>query len=346
MTIFSGFAAGVFVFFILFLIVNKLLSVKPYKGPVTKHFNGKTFRNPSKKGAKGFKDIFKLVTGSRPQKWERSREVIIRKETPPSPNPNDIQYCFVNHSTFLIQHAGLNILTDPIWSKRCSPFQFMGPGRQRPPGLLFEKLPKIDIVIVSHNHYDHMDKETIKKLIAAHNPRFVTALGLGYLIEKWGSRKVTEVDWWQEMRFKNLKIRAVPANHFSSRGAFDRDTTQWAGFIIDSGMKKIYFLGDSGYSDVFKEIAKREAPIDLSFIPIGAYTPRWFMSPIHMDPEQAVRAHMDVESKQSVAMHFGTFKLTDESPEQAIREFEMAKVTLGLNTEEFIVPIEGVVAKA
>jgi len=339
--ILQGLLLGTLLFIITFLFVNWVLSVKPYKGPVTPHFNGKTFRNPSQRGAKGFKSIFEYMFKRQPDKWPSPYEDFVRSEPLPVPNKDDIQYTFVNHSTFLIQHQGLNILTDPIWSKRCSPFQFMGPARTRPPGLKFEDLPPIDLVLVSHNHYDHLDKPTIKKLNQKHNPQYITPLGVGNVIKKWGGEKITEIDWWQSTNFKDLEIKALPANHFSSRGMFDRDTTQWAGFSILSNNKKIYYVGDTGYSDVFKLIGEKEGPFDLSFIPIGAYLPKWFMSPIHVCPEESVMIHNDVGSKKSVAMHFGTFKLADDDPRRSNRELKEALKVALMSEDDFMIPDEG-----
>ena len=325
----------------MFFFISYLLSTKAYKGPISSHFDGKRFKNPSRVQAKGFKDVSKYARTRTQDKWTYNYETYVRETPLPKPPKESVQYTFVNHSTFLIQHMGTNILTDPIWSKRCSPFQWAGPARQRPPGIKFEDLPKIDIVLISHNHYDHLDKNTIRRLCKKWNPTFIVPLGVGQIVRKYKGNKIIELDWWQSSRIENLVIKALPANHFSSRGTFDRNTSLWAGFSIQSISKKIYYVGDTGYSDIFKTIGEREGPFDLAFIPIGAYLPRWFMSPIHISPEEAVKVHRDIRSKKSVAMHFGTFKLADDNPERSQKELAEAMSANNIDAQEFQVPEEG-----
>ena len=326
---------------LLFVIIGYLLSGGNYTGPASDHFNGKRFQNPSRRKANSFKQVGEYVQKREPDKWTPNPNAYVRTETPPLPDPNDIQYIFVNHSSFLIQHQGLNILTDPIWSKRCSPFQFIGPQRQRPPGLDFSSLPKIDIVLISHNHYDHLDKGTIKKLNKDHEPTYVVPLGVDIIMKKWGCKKVKSLDWWQSISVDSLHIHSAPANHFSSRGTFDRNTTLWCGYIIKSEDKTIYYVGDTGYGDNFKLIPEKFPSIDLSFIPIGAFKPEWFMGPIHVTPEEAVEIHKDVQSKKSVAMHFGTFPLADDNPERAIKRLIASLSKNQIGRKEFIIPEEG-----
>jgi len=318
---------------LIFLVVTigYILSCKPYRGPVTNHFNGKKFINPSRRPANGLKEVGEYGRKRKPDKWTVVQDPDYKTRTIPHSKDSDIQFTFINHSTFLIQAGGINILTDPIWSERCSPFQWAGPRRMRPPGIAFENLPKIDLVLLSHNHYDHLDKTTIKRLQKEHNPSFIVPLGLIPLMKKYGCTKVEELDWWQETVFRQLKISATPANHFSSRGIFDRDTTLWCGYILELEKKKIYFVGDTGYSDVFKEVGNKKGPFDLALIPIGAYLPEWFMSPIHISPKEAVQVHQDIRSKQSVAKHFGTFPLADDNPERSKAALQKAKVETGLD---------------
>ena len=329
------------IFISLFISIGYLLSTKAYKGPVSDHFNGRRFQNPSRKSAKGFASVFKYVRTRKPDKWVENYETFTRTEPVPQPDPAVIQYTFVNHSSFLIQHNGLNILTDPIWSKRCSPFQWGGPKRMRPPGLSFDALPNIDVVIITHNHYDHLDKNTIININKTHSPLYITSAGVGHYLKSIGCENIIELDWWQAHDVNGTSFKAVPANHFSSRGTFDRNTSLWSGFVIRSDKKSMYYLGDSGYSDIFKEIGKREGPFDLSFIPIGAYMPRWFMSPIHISPDESVLVHKDVQSKKSIAMHFGTFPLADDNPERSQQELMKALEKQDLSDQEFMIPDEG-----
>ncbi len=331
----------ILLFILLVVVIGYLLSCKPYKGPKTEHFDGKKFINPSRRPANGLKEVGEYGRTRNPDKWRFVADAEHENRNVPSPKEDRIQYTFINHSTFLIHIAGLNILTDPIWSERCSPFQWAGPKRMRPPGIAFENLPHIDLVLLSHNHYDHLDKNTIKRLVKKYNPTFIAPLGLSHLLHKYGCKEVHELDWWKETNYKQLKIKATPANHFSSRGIFDRDKTLWAGYIISTDKEKIYYAGDTGYSEVFKTIGQKEGPFDLSFIPIGAYLPKWFMSPIHISPDQSVLVHQDVKSKRSVAMHFGTFPLADDNPERSKQELSQHKEEAGLSDSEFMVPMEG-----
>ncbi len=331
----------VIVFILLVILIGGLLSTQPHRGEKTSNFNGHRFLNPSRVSAKGADGVAAYMTKRKPNKWPKDLDQSVRQTPLAKPQLDQIQYTFINHSTFLIQHKGQNILTDPIWSKRCSPFQFMGPKRQRPPGLPFEMLPSIDIVLLTHNHYDHMDKQTIRKLAIKYNPTFITSLGNKATVEKWVNSKVVELDWHQNTSINTLTYTALPANHFSSRGTRDRNTSLWCGFLIKSDSHKINFVGDTGYSSVFKEIGEKYGPFDLSLIPIGAYLPRWFMSPIHVAPEESVQLHYDLQSKKSVAMHFGTFKLADDNPARSNRELIEAREKAGLTESDFHIPKEG-----
>lgn len=329
-------------FLLLIQLISRALSTKPYTGPRSDHFNGRRFQNPSGTNAKGPQAVAEYMGKRSPDKWPKDLDQSIRQTPLTIPKPDAIQYTFVNHSTFLIQHSGLNILTDPIWSKRCSPFQFAGPKRQRPPGLPFESLPHIHLVLITHNHYDHLDKNTILKLNRTQDqPTYFVPLGLTPLMKKWGCKKIVELDWHQSADFNDCNITALPANHFSSRGTHDRNTSLWCGYLIISPTKKFYYLGDTGYSDVFEKTGKEYGPFDLCFIPIGAFKPEWFMGPIHISPTQAVQVHEDLNSPQSVAMHFGTFKLADDNPETAKQGLATARQENNISEEEFFIPREG-----
>lgn len=324
-----------------FNLIAFVISAPKYRGLVTDHFDGKVFVNPGNVKAKGGKDLVKWMRTRNKQPWEP----IVNATFGPKPVDcveDGISITFVNHSTFLIQTAGLNIITDPIWSERTSPVSFAGPKRMRPPGIRFEDLPPIDIVLISHNHYDHLDTPTMKRLIKRFNPRIITPLGVGIFVEKLGASDVMDRDWWQEVRISDqLEIACVPAQHFSGRGTFDRDATLWCGYILKRKSGNIYFAGDSGYGDFFKEIGKRYPGISVSLIPIGAYIPAWFMSPIHISPEEAVKVHQDVGSHKSIAMHFGTFPLADDGQLQPIEDLKKVMISQGMNPEEFLVLKEG-----
>lgn len=240
----------------------------------------------------------------------------------------EVLVTLVNHSTVLLQHKGLNILTDPIWSERASPVSFAGPKRHRIPGIRFEDLPPIHLVLLSHNHYDHIDLPTLRRLSREHNPDFVVPLRVAQLLASQNIRVTLELDWDQSACVRGCTIHCVPAVHFSARGLFDRDKTLWCGYVIPTPSGPIYFAGDTAWGDHFGRIAAEHGAPRLALLPIGAYLPRWFMSAVHMDPDQAMRAHAEMNSQISAAIHHGTFRLTDESLDSPAQE--LAKV-LGPN---------------
>jgi L-ascorbate metabolism protein UlaG (beta-lactamase superfamily) len=224
-----------------------------------------------------------------------------------------LRVTWINHSTFLIQSAELNILSDPIFSKRASPVFFAGPKRVRNPGLSFAELPRIDLVLVSHNHYDHMDSWTLRELVLKHDPVFVVPLGNGTMLKNMGSQKVIELGWWQGTNHKGLSVVLTPARHWSSRTPWDRFQSLWGAFSLKFATSHVYFAGDSGFGKHFHTYKEKLGAPDLAFIPIGAYEPRDFMKDSHMNPQDAVQAAHDLGAEHSIAMHWGTFQLTDEA---------------------------------
>jgi len=225
---------------------------------------------------------------------------------------------FVNHSTVLLQVGELNVITDPIWSKYASPVQFAGPRRHRAPGLRFEDLPPIDIVLLSHNHYDHLDVATLLRLQRRDAPTVYCPLGVARRVRRLGFRSIVELDWWQQHSFRDATIHCVPAQHFSARGIFDRDRTLWCGWHMEAPEGAILFAGDTGMGPHFHEIARRFPPPHLALLPIGAYRPRWFMGPIHMGPEEAIEAHAILQPRTSLPIHHGTFSLADDGETEPV----------------------------
>ncbi|HEX5658990.1 MAG TPA: MBL fold metallo-hydrolase, partial [Polyangiales bacterium] len=207
----------------------------------------------------------------------------------------------------------INVLTDPIWSERSSPFRWIGPKRVRPPGIRFEDLPPIDLVVVSHDHYDHCDLPTLKRLADTFRPQFLVPLNIAPLLRDAGIHAVQERDWWQSITYaQGKRAWVVPAQHFAARGPFDRDERLWGGFVFETSGGPVYFAGDTAMSDHFAQIHTRFGPMRLAVLPIGAYEPRWFMEPVHVDPQEALAAHHTLHARHSVGMHFGTFHLADE----------------------------------
>ncbi|GAB3913321.1 MBL fold metallo-hydrolase [Larkinella knui] len=315
---------------VVILTIGYLISAPAYKGPVTDHFDGTTFHNYNGVKAKGLKEALQWMLSSRDKKpWGAFHN------EPPGPPPparvagDSIRVTFVNHSTVLLQFDSLNVMTDPVWYERTSPFQWAGPARNRPPGIRFDDIPKIDILLLSHNHWDHLDIETVKKLCQRDQPRVYCPLGVKAFLENEGCGNVTEMDWNGSLAYNDrTTIHCMPAQHFSGRGMFDRDATLWCGFLIDNEVAgKVYFVGDTGYGSFFKKIGEKFGPIRLSLVPIGAFRPTWFMSPIHCSPAQAVKIHDDIQSQQSVAIHFGTFPLADDGETEPVEELQKALKT-------------------
>lgn len=226
---------------------------------------------------------------------------------------------WIGHASFLVQLGGLSILTDPILSERIFAVR-----RLVAPGLGYEALPKIDLVVLSHNHRDHMDAPTLLRL--GPGVRYLVPRGLAAWFRQEGLDDVVELDWWQHHDFKGVRVTFVPSHHWSQRGPFDRNTTLWGGFVIEDGTHRVYHSGDTAYFSGFRDIGARVGRIDAAMLPIGAYEPRWFMKPQHMNPSDAVRAFQDLKAERFIAMHWGTFRLTDEAlaepPELTRQEFD------------------------
>jgi L-ascorbate metabolism protein UlaG (beta-lactamase superfamily) len=290
-------------------------------------------------------DVIKWSFTGDPGEWRDLTKDSSASYGPPPPavvDDGEAVVTFVNHSTFLIQTRELNILTDPIWSDRASPFQWIGPKRMRPPGIRFEDLPEIHVVLISHNHYDHLDLATVKRLDERYRPLFVTPLGVAQFLHQHGITHTLELDWWQEKKLnEEVTVAGVPAQHFSGRGLTDRDKTLWCGYVLETPGGSIYFAGDTGYDGFFKKIGQRYAPIDLALIPIGAFRPRWFMSPIHVSPEEAVLIHKDVQAVTSVGIHFGTFPMADDGMDEPAQELIRAREKYGVPDSNFVVMQEG-----
>ncbi|HEY3444943.1 MAG TPA: MBL fold metallo-hydrolase [Myxococcales bacterium] len=308
--------------------VGCAFSTPRWAGPVSDHFDGRRFHNGAEaQQPHGAGGLLKWMSHREQGPW---RESVDEPPGEPPPRkvdaPGVVRVTFVGHSTVLLQLDGLNILTDPIWSDRASPVPFAGPKRIRPPGVRFEDLPPIDVVLISHNHYDHLDLQTLRRLAERDRPRVVVPLGNKAVLDKAGLLGASELDWWQDLELApGVRLVAVPAQHFSNRGPFDDGNGLWAGFVIESrSAGRVFFAGDSGYGPHFKEIAQRTGAPRLALLPIGAFRPRWFMGPVHMGPDQAVEAARDLGARTSVAIHFGTFKLADDGEEEPVKELQEA----------------------
>lgn len=304
-------------------LIGWFLSAPRYRGPKSDHFDGKRFHNLEPTTHAGPADMVKWLTNRDEGPWEEWREV--RTTVPPQRVAGaEVRVTWVNHATLLIQTENVNILTDPMWSERCSPVQFMGPKRHHAPGVRFEDLPPIDVVLLSHNHYDHMDVATIERLKREHEPRIYAGLGNGAFV-----KGAVDLDWWQSAEITGqVRIHSVPAQHFSSRGLGDRDANLWCGWIIETPHGPLYFAGDTGWGSHFATIRERFGDIRVAMLPIGAFRPLWFMSPVHIGPKDAIRAAQVLHADVTIPMHYMTFHLGDDGqdePAELLRA-ELAKV--------------------
>jgi len=330
-----------FRFVIIFLATAALMSFlqgcNQYNGPASDHFDGSRFFNkePGHTFFDQIKWLWKMDTVDWPD-WV---------EDPPQPPPiartrkGELRVTYINHATVLIQIDGINILTDPIWAKRAGPIPWVGVKRVRAPGVKMTDLPPIDIILISHDHYDHLDVATLRKLNESHRPKFIMGLGVKNRLESIGPVRIVILDWWQRYAHNKItKITFVPSRHNSGRGIFDKNRTLWGGFTINGSAGNVLFMGDTAFGGFMEDISKKFKGFRLAILPIGSYEKRWFMKTQHMNPDDAVRAHKIINAKQSLGVHFGTFK---EHPEQTIDQHETdLKVALKkyhLPKSEFVV---------
>ncbi|OHV11228.1 MBL fold metallo-hydrolase [Kushneria phosphatilytica] len=315
-----------------------------YRGPVSDHFDGKRFHNvpPLPPRAPGAFRQWREERRERPVwQWRDIEQGV----TPPERvDQSALQVTLINHATFLVQAGGLNVLTDPVWSKRVSPLSFVGPARFHPPGLALEQLPPLDVIFVSHSHYDHCDIHSLRQLAHRH-PQAVLVTGLGNetLMRELGFAHVVALDWWQTHSLASGEhLIFTPAQHWSARTRHDARCTLWGGLWLETRAGALYFAGDSGFNEgLFAVVAERLGAPRCALLPIGAFRPEWFMAPVHMGPEEAVEVHRLVDSRVSIACHFGCFALADEGQDEAQQLLAEARAAAGLADEAFQVPQPG-----
>lgn len=353
--------------FLLFFIIifaagsiygNRFFAAKGYTGPISDHFDGTHFFSYANRASRADssdvsraaqynelkyddepRSVLRWLIKRTPRKWE------YRSVTPTVPQARvageKIVVTYINHSTVLLQTEGVNIITDPVWAERVSPFSFAGPIRHQNAGVRFEDLPPIDIVLLSHNHYDHMDIETLQSLYNRFKPVMIVPLGNAVYLAERGIKSAVELDWSGVYENSNaLRIVSVPAQHFSSRGFTDRNKTLWSGYVIETPNGNIYFAGDTGYGP-FVEKIKEKYPdgFRLGLLPIGAFKPRFIMRDVHISPDEAYRMKKELAIRQAVAIHFGTFALADDSQDDPVARIK--ELTEANQDNSFVTLVNG-----
>ena len=321
-----------------------------YNGPITDHFDGVHFYNNIDENTTRVSDLLKWKLFEKRAVWPKKYASLFPAVSPKASLPLDeFTVTMVGHATLLIQMGGLNILTDPVYSERASPIDYIGPKRHNPPGIFFEALPKIDIILVTHNHYDHLDLQTLSKLVRRDNPKIYTPLGNDKIIEaSIVTADIQTGDWGDEFKYNSdLKIHFEPCQHWSARGTSDRRMALWSAFVLESVSHKVYHVGDTGFGkgNNYREVAKKYGGLDVAILPIGAYEPRWFMKSSHQNPREAVTGLKLCKANYGLGHHWGTFQLTNEevdAPEKALAKALKKQV---LDQDRFIAMRPGQVWK-
>jgi len=314
-----------------------------YRGPISDHFDGKTFSNYTENHHRGVIDFLKWRLLGVRASWPKHLSNKFDDIPPSRVEGRNIRVSMIGHATVLIQTQGINFITDPVYAEKAGPLGLMGPKRVVEPGVKFENLPKIDAILLSHNHYDHMDTGTLKAIVERDNARIITPLGNDVILRRHGIKsQIAVLDWHQNYPInKNVNIILTPAEHWSSRYGMDKNRALWGGFMVQSSKEFVYFAGDTGYGDgrIFKEIKEKYGAPKIAILPIGAYEPRWFMKIVHINPEDAVKAFIDLGKPKTLGIHFGVFQLTDEAYDHPVQKLSDALNELAAREREQFIPM-------
>ncbi len=316
-----------------------------YKGQRSDHFDGKSFSNPGKPFDKGFRAFLKWRLTAKKQQWPKYTKLTVYDHPPERVFGEQLRVSFVGHATVLLQTEGINILTDPVWSGRVSPVSWAGPQRVHPPGIALADLPPIDVILISHNHYDHFDLPSLDALWQYKKPRILVPLGNDRIIADHNREILSEaLDWGDAVQLNSkVTVQLEPAQHWSARGLFDRNRALWAAFNIATPGGNIYFVGDSGYGngDNFRAAKEKFHSFRLVILPIGAYDPRWFMAYQHMNPEESIRAFMDLGSPPFLPIHYRMFPMADTGYGQPLQDLRQAMQLHQVDEDKVMVLMAG-----
>ena len=308
-----------------------------YQGPPSGHYDGERFFNPGHPNVdRGLLELLRWRLGGQRARWTATPT----RQASPAARVADLSVTLIGHASLLLQVDGRNILIDPVWSARASPMRWAGPRRYNEPGIAFEALPPIDLVLLTHNHYDHLDISTLRRVWQAWRPSMVAPLGNDGVIGRTDpDLQVCTLDWGQQVEIlPGLEVWLHPAHHWSSRSLSDRRMALWGGFVVRTQVATIYAAGDTGYGDgaIFRAVRERHGPPDLAILPIGAYAPRWFLKDQHVNPAEAVQIMRDCDAAQALGVHWGTFALTDEPPFAPQQDLRRALLDAGMPAERFL----------
>lgn len=330
-------------FILLTLLVSSCntFSVPPYRGPISDHFDGEKFVNQDKKRETNYLKLFYWLAFRESGFWADWYPDIEKAVPQKYVGNGNLKVTYINHASVLIQFDSINVLSDPVWSDVVTPVKPFGPERRRPNGIEFQDLPPIDVVIISHNHYDHLDIPTLNKLKEKFNPKILFPLGNMPLFKDYGFTNVQEMDWWDSISIKNKKFTFVPARHFSNRGLVDRNTALWGGYVMETAKEPVYFAGDTGFGMHYEQIKEKFGDMRFSILPIAPIEPRWFMQEVHQDAEEAVLSHISLNSKKSMGIHFGTFRQAEDNMDDPVKQLILSLEKHNISKRAFILPRHG-----